>query len=203
MITHLPMSSGMLPLAFAVLLLAVVLSWFAVRPDVNLRRRFKIPAGILLAFGLAGMLAACSSAQVASFNTKLVSFNASVVKVVQSANQTAAKALILGCQYDQKFVPIGLDAAPKIAAATGIGLTIATGGDPSVGITVSSAITSAASFDALQVHPAVQAVCAGLLGAGATVAGVPVPTMPPNTTPVPAPAALPAPAAPAPAAASS
>ena len=90
----------------------------------------------------------------------------------QAAVAQANQYVTLACKLDAKVVPIGLDAAPALATAMAIGIgTVAT---PAAGAAASGAVVALAQFDKVAVHPAVLALCAGVLGAGATVVQTPV-----------------------------
>ena len=104
------------------------------------------------------LLAACTATQQAKFQAAIAASNQYVT---------------LACKLDAKVVPIGLDAAPMLATAAGVAIGMAA--TPAVGGAASAAIVAAADFDRTKIHPAVQALCAGVLGAGATVVAAPVP----------------------------
>ena len=104
------------------------------------------------------LLTGCTPAQQAKFQA-----------AVAQANQYVA----LACKLDAQVVRIGLDAAPALATAMAIGIgTVAT---PAAGAAASGAVVALAQFDKVAIHPAVLALCAGVLGAGATVVQTPVP----------------------------
>jgi hypothetical protein len=115
----------------------------------------------LLAAFTALSLVGCSTAQMAKVDANL---------------EAANKFVVLACQLDAKWVPIGLDAMPELELATGVALTAV--GQPGAAAAAAGVMASAADLDKLKLHPAVQALCAGLVGAGAQLVGTPTATAP-------------------------